>query len=302
MRGGEDVDADVGHVKKSRQYGRGHAHRQQGLNAGTVQRPGLPGIEAQRGLLRRPAIGPQQIQARDAVGQRGGKRRAGDLLPLRQQHEHEQRVQRAVQYAAHAQAHAGLAGIACVAQQVGQRQRQYAGQAADHGDDDGVAAGIPPGGLRRAQEFQDRVQKHADQQRIGQGDRGRAVQREGAHPPRTVRLPRPHQPRHQTAAADAEQVRQRHVHHHHRQRQRRGRHHVGVARPADEEGVHHVVDQVDHLADDRRHRHRPERPRHRHRGEQLLLAGLLLAHVQSFFPVRYSHCNTHRLSGHFRPP
>lgn len=114
--------------------------------------------------------------------------------------------------------------------------------------------------------------RKTDEQGIDGADADGAVNAEGADFPGFLRFPDAHQPGEQTAAADAEQIGQRGDHHHQGQRQGGGGHHIGIACAADEEGVHHVIDQVNQLADDRGNGHGYQCFRDRRGRKEFLLA------------------------------
>lgn len=152
--------------------------------------------------------------------------------------------------------------LACP-EKMGQHLGQDGGNAADDNHDQRIAAGIADGCVGSAQKAQQRIQKNTDQQGIDSTDANGAVNAEGTDFPCFLRFPDAHQPGEQTAAADAEQIGQRGDHHHQGQRQGGGGHHVRVACAADKESIHHVIDQVDQLADDRWNGHRQQRFRNR---------------------------------------
>jgi len=154
---------------------------------------------------------------------------------------------------------------------------------AGHGEDDGDVAQdddqphVLPGkadrGLGRAEKIQNGIHERPDEQRIEQGDRDGGVKAEGAHALGVAAAAGADEPRDEAAAADAEEIGKGDGHHEDGERERDGGRLVGVARHADVDGVHHVVDEVDELADDRGHRHGGQSLRDGHGFKQLLLGG-----------------------------
>ena len=173
--------------------------------------------------------------------------------------------------------------MARVPEKVRQGQRQDARQAPQHDDDQSVLPGEADRRVGCAEKPQDRIQEQAYEDRISYCQKHRSVCAERADFPCGAVLFSSHQPGYQASAADAEQVGKRDVEHDHGQGDRRRRHHIGVAGSSDEKGIYHVVDQIDELADDRRHSHGCKRLQNGRFRKQLIFADciIMLCHCVS---------------------
>lgn len=270
VTGRQLVDDHVGHTGKQISDG--------GWKANRKNRTGIPGPgqnpaggHREHGAVAEPEENDGKVTQGGHVGEHGGNGCAGDFLPGRQKHKHEQRVQRNVEDTAHAQAEAGLAGIALTAQQVGHGQAQHGGQPADDHHPEGIPGGIIHRVGAGTQQVQQRFHKKQAEHRVQQRHENRAVKTEGTDLFGLLRLAVPQQAGDQAAAADAEQVGKSVQDKEQGIGQGGCGHFVRVFGAADEKGVGQVVDHGDELADDGGHRQSGQRPGYRHGFEQVLV-------------------------------
>ena len=228
-----------------------------------------------------------EVEQRHIVGDHRGDGRAGDLQPLREDDEHQQRIEGDVQDAAEAQAEGGVFCVTLAAQHVRQDDVQTARDAADDGRPHSIVAGIADRVVARAHHAQQRLHENVAGEAVEQREQRRAGQGDRADRPGLAQLAPAQQPGDERAAADAPERGQRVDEKEHRERQRGRRDLVGVLRHADEEGIGEVVDHGDELACDRRQREGQQRLRHRHIFKEFAVLDAL-RHVLTSFQDDFS--------------
>ena len=162
-----------------------------------------------------------------------------------------------------------------------QSHGQDGGQAAQDYNDQRITAGVPDGRVRSTEKTQQGRDKQPDQERIQKSNSGRSVYTESTDTLGLIGSVGTHQARDKAPAADAEQVGQRHIHHDKGQCDRGSGHHIGIACAADKEGIHHVVDQIDQLADDGGYCHGEQGTGHGRFGKQCALVDNVFLHGSS---------------------
>ena len=268
VRDHQPVEHHVVEVEQEGRYRRGHAHGEHPGDAPPLRQPHAR-VEGYHGALPAAREHGAEKAAGDDVGEAGRRPRPQHLQPVRQQDEHEKRVERDVQQPAEHDAKARRGRAADAPQQVRQHIREHRGHAAGDDDAERVLPGKFKGVFPRAQQRQYGAHENAhgegEERRYGQAQ----VYGERAHAARLVLPALPQQARDQRATADAGQPGQAGADIEYGQYERSGGDHVGVVRLRNVKRVRHIVDEHDELADDGRQHHHPQRPRHRQAAEHL---------------------------------
>ena len=305
MSGGQTVDEDIGQIKQQNTGSRGQAHRKQGLHGAFPYSFDPPWERKNGGGLQLP-IDPQEIHQGDHIGQHGGNGSAHDLISIRHQYKHKQRIQRHIEQPAHAQTEARLFGMADIPHHSAHGVGEHSGQSAQDHNKEQILPGIADGIVTGTQQAQQRIEKQQAQN--GKRQRGATChkQADGCHLLRFRLLSAAQQANHQCAAAHAKEVGQRRGDPEHCQHQRRSRHHIGIIGLPDKPCVRHIVDQNDQLAGNGRQCHFRQCLWHRHgfkygfcirriSRSHLYHFSLAVKHPCFFIVAPFSHdCNVHR--------
>ena len=246
------IEYGVGDVLQQRHQAGGQAAAEHGEGDALREHAG-DGSHAQDGAAARPAHQQREVEQGDEVGERCGDRCAENLLPARQQHEHEQRVKRDVEQTAEHDANAGLRAAPLRTDEVRQQRAHGGAQPAECDGDGQVAPRLRVHrGVRAAQRVDERVEQQEGAQRVQQRREQAAPEGKGGGALGALMQAAAQRAGYDARAADTEEVRDGGEKHERRCADRDGADHRVAAGQSDEKRVRHVVDDEDGLTDDGR--------------------------------------------------